>query len=122
MTVNDSGKLADSEYEDGHVEVNPPVRTMRRPTIDRRLSARTDAHGMALLVFGETQQNRVTGVLVNAGDGGFCLSHPFPDFKKGDVVLFLHPLSEGAARVVWTRVGETDFLTGFAYLSASPSE
>ena len=77
---------------------------------------------MALLVFGETQQNRVTGVLVNAGDGGFCLSHPFPDFKKGDVVLFLHPLSEGAARVVWTRVGETDFLTGFAYLSASPSE
>jgi hypothetical protein len=77
---------------------------------------------MALLVFGETQQNRVTGVLLNVGKGGFCLSHPFPDFKKDDVVLFLHPLSEGAARVIWTRSAVTDFLTGFAYLSASPSE
>jgi hypothetical protein len=122
VTVNDSGKLADSEYEGGHMEVNPPVRAMRRPTIERRLSARSDAHGMALLVFGEAQQHRVTGVLVNAGGGGFCLSHPFPDFKKDDVVLFLHPLCEGAARVVWTRAAAADFLTGFAYLSASSSE
>jgi hypothetical protein len=74
---------------------------------------------MVLLVFGEAQQNRVTGVLLNACSGGFCLSHPFPDFKKNDVVLFLHRLSEGAARVVWTRADTTDFLTGFAYLASS---
>jgi len=77
---------------------------------------------MALLVFGEAQQNRVTGVLVNASDGGFRVCHPFPDFQKDDVVLFLHPLSEGMARVVWTRAAAVDFETGFAYLSASSSD
>jgi len=95
---------------------------VHRPTIGGRRSARTKARGMALLVFGETLQNRVAGVLVNAGDGGFCVSHPFPDFKKGDVVLFLHPLSEGAARVIWTLAVALDFETGFAYLSSSPSD
>ena len=76
---------------------------------------------MALLVFGETQQNRVTGVLLNASDGGFCACHPFPGFQIDDVVLFLHPFSEGAARVVWTRAGALDFETGFAYLNAPAS-
>jgi hypothetical protein len=122
VTVNDSGKSADSEFEGGHVEVNPHERAMRRPTFDRRLSARKEEHGMVLLVFGEAEQHRVTGVLVNACSGGFCLSHPFPGFKENDVVLFLHPLAEGAARVVWTRAATADFLTGFAYVSPSSSE
>jgi len=77
---------------------------------------------MALLVFGEAQQNRVTGVLLNTCDGGFCASHPFPGFQKNDLVLFLHPFYEGSARVVWTRPGVVDFETGFAYVSASPSD
>jgi hypothetical protein len=77
---------------------------------------------MALLVFGEAQQNRVTGVLVNASDGGFCVGHPFPGFQQDDVVLFLHPVSEGTARVVWTRTAAVDFETGFVYLSASSSD
>ena len=99
--------------------MNPGVRAMHRATVDRRLSTRTGVHGMALLVFGDTQQNRVTGVLLNVSDGGFCVCHPFPDFQKDDLVLFLHPLSEGAARVVWTRAAAVDFETGFAYLRAS---
>lgn len=77
---------------------------------------------MALLVFGEAQQNRVTGVLLNASAGGFCVSHPYPDFQKDDVVLFLHPLCEGSARVVWTRVAAVDYETGFAHLNASASD
>jgi hypothetical protein len=113
-------KLKSGHFE---VDVNPGVKPMhRRPTVERRRSARTQVHGMALLVFGEAQQNRVTGVLLNACDDGFCASHAFPGFQKNDVVLFLHPLSEGAARVIWTRVAAVDFETGFAYLSASSSD
>jgi len=77
---------------------------------------------MALLVSGEAQQNRVTGILVNTSDGGFRVCHPFPGFQQDDVVLFLHPLSDGAARVIWTRAVAVDFETGFAYLSASSSD
>jgi hypothetical protein len=77
---------------------------------------------MAVLVFGEAQENCVTGVLVDASDGGFCACHPFPGFQRNDLLLFIHPLSEGAARVVWTRALAVDFETGFAYLNASPSD
>lgn len=51
---------------------------------------------MVLLVFGEAQESRITGVLVDASEGGFRVRHPYPGFQQNDVVLFLHPLSEGA--------------------------
>lgn len=77
---------------------------------------------MVLLVFGEAQESRITGVLVDASEGGFRVRHPYPGFQQNDVVQFLHPLSEGATRVVWTRALALDFETGFAYLSASPPD
>jgi hypothetical protein len=78
-------------------------------------------HGMALFGFGEAQPN-LTGVLVDASDGGFRVRHPFPGFQKDAVVLFIHPLCEGTARVVWTSAAAEDFETGFKYLSASPTD
>lgn len=72
---------------------------------------------MALLKPAHLDMPPVTGVLIDESQDGFRVRHLYADFHPGEIVSYIHRVSEGRARVVWHLATDGEFETGFEYLN-----
>lgn len=82
-------------------------------TLDRRREQRQEADGDVSLFDIPAYPGPILGRLRDCSSGGFRASHDFALLKSGTILSFSHSGGSGRARVVWNRIADGKWESGF---------
>jgi hypothetical protein len=91
----------------------------RRKNRDRRVAARTPAHGAVEISFDFPVPTAITAELIETSETGFRAVHDSKAIEPGLEVCYQRPRASGRARVVWTHVLNGRRVSGFIVLVAA---
>ncbi len=82
-------------------------------TTERRKEARGVAAGRVSLSIGDRGHPAVVALLLDVSENGFRAAHDCPDLRAGIEVSFTHRHGSGRARIVWNRIVDGRWESGF---------
>jgi hypothetical protein len=85
---------------------------------ESRREPRRPGSGSVRVAFQNPQITEIEGALVDLSTRGFRMAHDGVRLESGQIVDFTHSSASGKARVVWNRVADQRFETGFLILPA----
>jgi hypothetical protein len=91
----------------------------RRKNRDRRVAARSPAHGAVEISFDFPAPTVIAAELVETSETGFRAVHDSIAIEPGLEVCYRRPGASGRARVIWTHVLNGRRVSGFMVLAAA---